>query len=130
MNYQNSSISSGLLKLFTVLANRLSNFDIIFEFESHLFGIIIFTKLSLTIRNHRKYITFINVVTDIVSTSTHPLSFLSLCVSVQLCKYKTSRPVVFFRKGVLKMWSQFTGEHPCRSAIAITLESNLLLSIT
>ena len=130
MNYQSSSISSGLLKLFTILANHISSFDIIFEFESHFFGIIIFINLSLTMRNHRKYINFINVETDIISTSTHSLSFLSLCVSAQLCKYKTSCPEVFFRKGVLKMWSQFTGEHPCRSTISITLQSNLLLSIT
>ena len=34
---------------------------------------------------------------------------------------RSSRPEVFLRKGVLKICSQFTGEHPCRSAIEIAL---------
>ena len=37
---------------------------------------------------------------------------------------RSSRPVVFLRKGVLKMCSKFTGEHLCRSAISIKLQSN------
>ena len=32
----------------------------------------------------------------------------------------------FFRKGVLKICSKFTGEHPCPSAISITLQSNFI----
>ena len=31
---------------------------------------------------------------------------------------------MFLGKGVLKISSKFTGEHPCRSAISITLPSN------
>ena len=30
---------------------------------------------------------------------------------------------MFLRKGVLKIWSKFTGEHQCRSAISIKLQS-------
>ena len=30
---------------------------------------------------------------------------------------RTSHPEVFLRKGVLKICSKFTGEHPCRSVI-------------
>ena len=30
---------------------------------------------------------------------------------------KSSHPEVFLRKGVLKICSKFTGEHPCQSAI-------------
>ena len=36
-------------------------------------------------------------------------------------KYRSSYPEVFLRKGVLKICSNFTGEHPCRSAISIKL---------
>ena len=35
--------------------------------------------------------------------------------------YRSSRPEVFLGKGVLKIWSKFAGEHPCRSAISIKL---------
>ena len=38
----------------------------------------------------------------------------------------SSRPEVFLRKGVLKMYSKFTGEHPCRSAISIKLFCNFI----
>ena len=32
---------------------------------------------------------------------------------------RSSRPEVFLGKGVLKIGSKFTGEHPCRSVISI-----------
>ena len=37
---------------------------------------------------------------------------------------KRSHPEVFLGKGVLKICSKFTGEHPCRNVISIKLESN------
>ena len=37
---------------------------------------------------------------------------------------RSSRPKVFLRKVVLKIWTKFTGEHPCRSVISIKLQSN------
>ena len=40
--------------------------------------------------------------------------------------FKSSRPEVFLGKSVLKMCSKFTGEHPCRSAISIKLQSNFI----
>ena len=41
-------------------------------------------------------------------------------------KSRSSRPEVFLRKGVLKICSKFTREHPCRSAISIKLQSNFI----
>ena len=38
-------------------------------------------------------------------------------------KCRRSRPEVFLRKGVLRICSKFTGEHPCRSVISIKLLS-------
>ena len=38
--------------------------------------------------------------------------------------FRSSRPEVFLAKGVLKICSKFTGEHPCRSVISIKLQSN------
>ena len=32
---------------------------------------------------------------------------------------RSSRPDMFLRKGVLKICSKFTGEHPCRNVISI-----------
>ena len=34
---------------------------------------------------------------------------------------RSSHPEVFLKKGVLKICSKFTGEHPCRSVISIKL---------
>ena len=41
-------------------------------------------------------------------------------------KTRTSHPEVFLGKGVLKICSKFTGEHPCRSAISIKLLFNFI----
>ena len=45
---------------------------------------------------------------------------MSFCVK---CYYihRNSHPEVFLEKGVLKICSKFTGEHPCRSVISIKL---------
>ena len=40
---------------------------------------------------------------------------------------RSSPPELFLGKGVLKICSKFTGQHPCRSAISIKLQSNLFL---
>ena len=41
---------------------------------------------------------------------------------------KSSSPEVFLGKGVLKICSKFTGEHPCRSVISVKLLCTLLKS--
>ena len=40
--------------------------------------------------------------------------------------FRSSHPEVFPGKGVLKICSKFTGEHSCRSAIAIKLQSKFI----
>ena len=40
--------------------------------------------------------------------------------------YRSSHPEVFLVKGVLKICSKRTGEHPCRSAISIKLKSKFI----
>ena len=40
--------------------------------------------------------------------------------------WRSSRPEVFLRKSVLKICSKFTGEHPWRSVISITLLCNFI----
>ena len=40
--------------------------------------------------------------------------------------FRSSRPEAFLRKGLLKICSKFTGEHPCRSAISINVQSNFI----
>ena len=39
---------------------------------------------------------------------------------------RSSRPELSIGKGVLKICSKFTGEHPWRSAISIGLQSNFI----
>ena len=46
---------------------------------------------------------------------------------VTRAKVKNSPSEVFLRKGVLKTCSKFTGEHQCRSAISIKLQSKATL---
>ena len=54
------------------------------------------------------------------------------CYNVFLLRYfpsvscRNSHPGVFWGKGVLKICSKFTGEHPCRSAISIKLLCNFI----
>ena len=43
-----------------------------------------------------------------------------------LINYRSSRPGVFLGKGVLKICSKFTREHPCRSVISIKLLWNFI----
>ena len=43
-----------------------------------------------------------------------------------LTEIRSSHPEVFLGKGVLKIYSKFTGEHPCRSAISIKLFCNFI----
>ena len=38
-------------------------------------------------------------------------------------RFRSSHPEVSLRKGVLKICSKFTGEHPCRNVISIKLQS-------
>ena len=46
----------------------------------------------------------------------------TLCTKKTLVRrYRSSRSEVFLGKGVLKICSKFTGEHPCRSVISIKL---------
>ena len=42
------------------------------------------------------------------------------------CIFRSSPWEVFFRKGVLKIFSKFTGEYPCRSAVSIKLLCNFI----
>ena len=44
----------------------------------------------------------------------------------QICTSRSSHPEVFLERAVLKMYSKFTGEHPCRSAISIMLFCNFI----
>ena len=45
-----------------------------------------------------------------------------------ICRYG-SRPLkILFRKGVLKICSKFSGEHPCRSMFSISCFATLLKS--
>ena len=60
-------------------------------------------------------------------------STLYLSLSEGYCKWiqcswnsRSSHPEVSLGKGVLKIWSKFTGEDPCRSVISIKLQINFI----
>ena len=44
-----------------------------------------------------------------------------LCISQQ---YRSSRPVVFFKKGVLRNFTKFTGKQLCRDLLLIKLQAS------
>ena len=48
------------------------------------------------------------------------------CLAICRTTCKTSRPEVILAKGILKVCSKFTGEHPCRSVILIKLLCNFI----
>ena len=57
------------------------------------------------------------------------LTDFHICISVPstiFCKTRSSHPEVFLGKGVLKIRSKFTGEHPPRSVISIKLLCNFI----
>ena len=47
-------------------------------------------------------------------------------ILIMISTYRINHPEVFLGKGVLKICSKFTGEHLCRSAISIKLQSNFI----
>ena len=59
---------------------------------------------------------------DLLKTiGVNPNSVTNLKNKVNVLKYRTSFLDVFVGKGVLKICSKFTGEHPCQSVISIKL---------
>ena len=49
------------------------------------------------------------------------LFFISKHSLPRLSDFRSSPPEMFLGKGVLKICSKFTGEHPCRSVISIVV---------
>ena len=43
--------------------------------------------------------------------------------------YRSSHTEVFFKKGVLRIFKQFTGEHPCKSVTSVILKSHFCMGI-
>ena len=59
---------------------------------------------------------------DLLKTiGVNPNSVTNLKNKVNVLKYRTSFLDVFVGKGVLRICSKFTGEHPCQSVISIKL---------
>ena len=50
----------------------------------------------------------------------------NLCRILMCFMYRSSHPELFFKKGVLKICSKFTCEHPCWSVISIKLLCNFI----
>ena len=74
------------------------------------------TSFFLLMKSYQQFKEFIyNILIETLS-----------CASVIFVIYRSSHSEVFLRKGVLEICSKFAGEHPCRSAIPIKLQSNLI----
>ena len=67
----------------------------------------------------------INRVLAIVFNQWIIQAFINCPITFDWRKFvRSSSPEVFLRKGVLKICSKFTGEHPCRSVISTKLKSH------
>ena len=74
------------------------------------YGLKLLTRLRLGL-SHLRYYKFRHNFQDCINL---------ICVcSLEIDR--SSHPEVFLRKGVLKICSKFTGEHPCQSVISIKL---------
>ena len=51
---------------------------------------------------------------------------LTLSQNLSHALLRSSPPQVFLGKGILKICSKFTGEHPCRSEISVRLQNNFI----
>ena len=79
------------------------------------YGLKLLTRLRLGL-SHLRYYKFRHNFQDCINL---------ICVC-GLEIDRSSHPEVFLRKGVLKICSKFTGEHPCRSVISIKLLWNFI----
>ena len=66
-----------------------------------------------------------------MSPGKSPLVLILLkAVKIVLLRFRSSHPEVSLPEGVLKIYSKFTGEHQCRSAISIKLLATSFLKNT
>ena len=63
----------------------------------------------------------LRIIFPLTSSQTHWFNTLILATV-----YRSSPSEVFLRKGVLKICSRFTREHPCRSVISMKLQSDFI----
>ena len=52
--------------------------------------------------------------------------FSGHCFYMNISIYRNSHPEVVLRRGVLKICTKFTGEHPCRSVTSLKLQSSFI----
>ena len=55
-----------------------------------------------------------------------PFGLIGLITDMLLVDLRSNRPELFLGKGVMKIYSKFTGQYPCRSVISIRLQSIFL----
>ena len=55
-----------------------------------------------------------------------PHIWITLVFNILRSYFRSSHPELFFVKGVLKIYSKFTGDHPRRSVVSINLRSNFI----
>ena len=67
-------------------------------------------------------------INQIKSETKRKLNMLDDEINDILEKFRSNHPEVFLRKGVLRICSKFTGEHPCRRVISLKLLATLLKS--
>ena len=79
-----------------------------------LVSIIFFTNINISFLNQ-----YFDHFSIIAQKSQSNQEQCSLC-----CSSRSSCSEVFLRKGVLKICSKFTGEHPCWSVISTKLQSS------
>ena len=65
----------------------------------------------------------LKLYTKLIPETVHEVFLSKFFVAICISTFRSSRPEVFLRKGILNICSKSTGEHPCRSVISIKLQS-------
>ena len=101
------------------------NFDYKLNFEKHIEDIC--QKASRKLNALARFVPYIGITKRRTSNGLMNAFFKSrFNYSPLLQSFRSSRPEVFLGKGVLRICSKFTGEHPSRIAISMKLQRNFI----
>ena len=100
------------------------------QFYTFCFGFFIcpcqsWQKIFLSFATCLRYLFILRVFRWFSMSFINSSSLLATLQSEKLI-LRSSPSEVFFRKGVLKLCSKFTGEHPCRNVISLKLLRNVI----
>ena len=118
---KNSTFWDTLLKAFSKSTNVIHSFLFFARYFS--WNCLIIKIASVVPRPGQR----LNCISSVLIVSRMMfLTTLSKNLRTWSCNYRSSPSEVFYEKGVPKICSIFTGQHPCQSVISIKFQSNFI----